>query len=116
MVTDCANMDYRTAPQQLYVRPPLSKPGGTTRKSIEDDRLRARRQATKRAPHRRSRSSRQARRRPVLHEHRYRETKRITNASAVSATSRQPLSMTSQCPRLGISMISVTVWLRFCRL
>ena len=43
-------------------------------------------------------------------------TKRVTNASAVLATSRQPLSMTSPCPRLGISMISVTAWLRFCRL
>jgi hypothetical protein len=41
-------------------------------------------------------------------------TKRVTNASAVSATSRQPLSMTSPCPRLGISMISVTAGLRFC--
>jgi hypothetical protein len=34
--------------------------------------------------------------------------KRITNASAVSAISHQPLSMTIPCPRLGISMISVT--------
>src|SRR5258708_7906677 len=29
-------------------------------------------------------------------------------ASAVSATSRHPWSMTSECPRLGISWISVT--------
>ena len=43
-------------------------------------------------------------------------TKRSTNASAVSATSRQPLSMTSPCPRLGISTISVTASFRFCRL
>ena len=36
------------------------------------------------------------------------------NARAVSATSRQPLSMTSACPRFGISMISVTLSFRFC--
>ena len=37
-------------------------------------------------------------------------------ASAVSATSRHPLSMTSACPRLGSSTISVTPGLRFCLL
>ncbi len=40
--------------------------------------------------------------------------KRLTNARAVSATSRQPASMTSECPRLGSSTISVTPGLRFC--
>src|SRR6267143_862076 len=35
-------------------------------------------------------------------------TKRRINASAVSATSRQPLSITSACPRFFISTISVT--------
>ena len=40
--------------------------------------------------------------------------KRCTNASAVSATSRQPLSIVSACPRPGISTISVTPSLRFC--
>src|ERR1700730_7059250 len=38
--------------------------------------------------------------------------KRCTNASAVSATSRQPLSMVRACPRPGISTISVTFPLR----
>ena len=40
----------------------------------------------------------------------------MTNASALSATSRQPLSIVSAWPRLGISTISVTPSLRFCRL
>jgi hypothetical protein len=35
-------------------------------------------------------------------------TKRLTKLSAVSATSRQPLSTTSACPRFGSSTISVT--------
>src|SRR5438477_10068367 len=39
---------------------------------------------------------------------------RWMKASAVSATSRQPPSMTSECPRLGISTISVTALLRRC--
>ena len=43
-------------------------------------------------------------------------TNRRMNARAVSATWRQPLSITSACPRLGISTISVTPWLRFSRL
>src|SRR2546428_5176564 len=38
------------------------------------------------------------------------------NASAVSATSRQPLSIVSACPRLGISTISVTPSFRCWRL
>ena len=37
LVTDCANMAYRTAPQVLFLRATLSKPGGTTRKSIDDE-------------------------------------------------------------------------------
>jgi len=41
-------------------------------------------------------------------------TKRLTKASALSATSRQPLSITSECPRPGISAISVTFWLCCC--
>ncbi len=40
--------------------------------------------------------------------------KRLTNVSAVSATSRQPESIVSACPRLGISTISVTPSFRFC--
>ena len=38
----------------------------------------------------------------------------LTNSSAVSATSRQPLSMVSAWPRPGISLISVTPSLSFC--
>lgn len=41
---------------------------------------------------------------------------RLTNASDVSATSRQPLSTVSAWPRLGISTISVTPSLRRWRL
>jgi hypothetical protein len=40
--------------------------------------------------------------------------KRLTNARAVSATSRQPLSMVSAWPRFLISTISVTPWLPCC--
>src|SRR6266851_3243891 len=40
-------------------------------------------------------------------------TKRLTNSSALSATSRQPLSMVSAWPRPGISAISVTPSLCF---
>ena len=40
---------------------------------------------------------------------------RETKASATSATSFQPLSMVSECPRLGIEVISVTPGLCFCR-
>jgi hypothetical protein len=36
--------------------------------------------------------------------------KRWTTASALSAVSRQPLSMISACPRPGIFSISVTPW------
>src|SRR6476660_4829930 len=39
---------------------------------------------------------------------------RLTNSSAFSATSRQPASIVSACPRPGILTISVTPWLRFC--
>src|SRR6266480_1215500 len=39
-----------------------------------------------------------------------------TKASAVSATSRQPLSIVSACPRFGTLAISVTPSLRRCRL
>src|SRR6266852_3047557 len=39
---------------------------------------------------------------------------RPTNSSAFSATSRQPASIVSECPRPGILTISVTPWLRFC--
>jgi hypothetical protein len=42
-------------------------------------------------------------------------TKRRTKASAFSATCRQPLSMVSAWPRLGIWMISVTPGFRACR-
>ena len=42
--------------------------------------------------------------------------KRWTNARAVSATSRQPLSIVNACPRPGISAISVTPSFRFWRL
>jgi hypothetical protein len=41
-------------------------------------------------------------------------TNRWTNASALSATSSQPLSMISACPRPGIFSISVTPWLSCC--
>jgi len=41
-------------------------------------------------------------------------TKRMTKASALLATSRQPLSITSECPRPGISAISVTFSLCCC--
>jgi hypothetical protein len=40
--------------------------------------------------------------------------KRWTKSRAMSATSRQPLSMVSACPRFGTSVISVTPSLRFC--
>ena len=39
---------------------------------------------------------------------------RLTNSSAVSATSRQPPSIVSEWPRFGIFLISVTAELRFC--
>jgi hypothetical protein len=39
---------------------------------------------------------------------------RLTNASAVSATSRQPLSIVSECPRSGTLTISVTPSLPRC--
>src|SRR5262245_41991971 len=39
---------------------------------------------------------------------------RLTNSSAFSATSRQPRSIVSACPRRGILTISVTPLLRFC--
>ena len=42
------------------------------------------------------------------------ETNRLTNPSAVSATSRQPLSMVNAWPRPGISMNSVTPLFFFC--
>src|SRR5262249_20600390 len=38
---------------------------------------------------------------------------RLTNSSAFSATSRQPASIVSACPRPGILTISVTPLLRF---
>ena len=41
-------------------------------------------------------------------------TNRRMNASALSATSRQPLSITRPWPRFGISTISVTPSFRFC--
>src|SRR5947209_10363235 len=41
-------------------------------------------------------------------------TNRRTNASALSATSRQPLSTISPCPRPGIFSISVTPALSCC--
>ena len=41
-------------------------------------------------------------------------TNRRMNASAVSATSRQPLSITSPWPLFGISTISVTPSFCFC--
>ena len=44
------------------------------------------------------------------------QAKRLTKSSAVWATSCQPLSITSACPRSGTSVISVTPGLRFCRL
>jgi hypothetical protein len=43
-------------------------------------------------------------------------TNRLMNPSAVSATSRHPLSMVRACPRFGIFTISVTAGLRLCRL
>jgi hypothetical protein len=39
---------------------------------------------------------------------------RLTNSSAFSATSRQPASIVSACPRPDILTISVTPSLRFC--
>ena len=54
-------------------------------------------------------AERRSRRRP---EARY--ANRLTKARAVFATSRQPLSITSACPRSGILAISVTALLRFC--
>ena len=42
------------------------------------------------------------------------DVNRLTNSSAVSATSRQPASIVSECPRPGILTISVTPLLRFC--
>src|SRR5829696_3479616 len=39
---------------------------------------------------------------------------RLTKSSAVWATSRQPPSIVSECPRFGIALISVTPGLRFC--
>jgi hypothetical protein len=38
----------------------------------------------------------------------------LTKSSAVSQTSRQPLSIVSEWPRFGIFTISVTPSLRFC--
>src|SRR3954471_10618140 len=43
-------------------------------------------------------------------------TKRFTNASDLSATSRHPLSIVREWPRFGICSISVTLSLRFCLL
>jgi hypothetical protein len=40
----------------------------------------------------------------------------LDESSAVCATSRQPLSMVSECPRFGILVISVTDSLCFWRL
>jgi hypothetical protein len=37
VASNCAEMRYKTAPQQVQGRPPMSKPGGTSRKSIEED-------------------------------------------------------------------------------
>jgi hypothetical protein len=48
--------------------------------------------------------------------HDARQAKRRTKARAMSATSRQLLSMVSACPRPGISTYSVTPPLRFCLL
>ena len=45
-----------------------------------------------------------------------RQTKRLMKVSAVSATSRHPLSMVSACPRPAISVNSVTPGFRFWRL
>src|SRR5215471_1436326 len=39
---------------------------------------------------------------------------RLANSRAFSATSRQPASIVSACPRPGILTISVTPLLRFC--
>ena len=39
---------------------------------------------------------------------------RLTNSSVFSATSRQPASIVSACPRPAILTISVTPLLRFC--
>ena len=39
---------------------------------------------------------------------------RLTNSRALAATSRQPASIVSVCPRSGILTISVTPLLRFC--
>src|SRR5262245_53147779 len=39
---------------------------------------------------------------------------RLTNSSAFTATSLQPASIVSACPRPGILTISVTLLLRFC--
>src|SRR5665647_3540517 len=44
------------------------------------------------------------------------QTKRFTNANALSATPFHPLSTVSACPRLASSTISVTPALRSCRL
>ena len=38
----------------------------------------------------------------------------LTNSSTFAATSRQPTSIVSECPRPGILTISVTPLLRFC--
>src|SRR5258708_39582085 len=54
---------------------------------------------------------------PQAHyRHNLNQVNRRMNASAVSATSRQPLSIVSACPRLGISTISVTQLFRCSRL
>jgi hypothetical protein len=54
--------------------------------------------------HRRDRCGRTPAKQPVT----IRQANRWTNARAVSATSRQPLSIVSACPRPSISMYSVT--------
>src|SRR5205814_6548052 len=42
------------------------------------------------------------------------DVNRLANSSAFSATSRQPASIVSECPRPGILTISVTPLLCFC--
>jgi hypothetical protein len=37
VASNCAELRFKTGPQEVHGRPPLSKPGGTTRKSIDDE-------------------------------------------------------------------------------
>jgi hypothetical protein len=96
-----AHRDQRSAPSVLASpTKATSSDCGISRHSCRRQGLLAHPPEQQRAhrPHPRFRCARQTPRRYA---------NRLTNSSAVSATSRQPSSMVSACPRPGISTISV---------